>query len=151
LGASAVTVGASGKLTVNGTDETGGSMGVWNLYVSEATGAANTATSHTQFCSNTVDNSSLTNTSAAARTTGPSVQDNGYDGFLTVQAGCESGYFKNSNSTLNKSDPGDEFQQAFLSLYQSVKADPDHIWVDGATAKILGSLLKTASSSSYQL
>src|SRR5690606_7584807 len=49
------------------------------------------------------------------------------------------------------SDPGDEFQQAFLSLYQSVKADPDHIRVDGATAKNLGSLLKTASSSSYQL
>ena len=149
--ASAVTVGASGKLTVNVTGEPDGSMGVWNLYVSEADGAANTATFQTQFVGNSVEISSLTTTGAAAPTTDTSVQDNGYDGFLTVQAGSESGYFKNINSTLNASDPGDEFQQAFLSLYQSVKADPDHIWVDGATAKNLGSLLKTASSSSYQL
>ena len=149
--ASAVTVGAGGKLTVNVTGEPAGSMGVWNLYVSEANGAANTATFQTQFVGNSVEISSLTTTGAAAPTTDTSVQDNGYDGFLTVQSGSESGYFKNINSTLNASDPGDEFQQAFLSLYQSVKADPDHIWVDGATAKNLGSLLKTASSSSYQL
>lgn len=149
--ASAVTVGANGKLTVNVTGEPAGSMGVWNLYVSEAGGAANTATFQTQFVGNSVEISSLTTTGAAAPTADTSVQANGYDGFLTVQAGADSGYFKNINSTLNASDPGDEFQQAFLSLYQSVKADPDHIWVDGATAKNLGSLLKTASSSSYQL
>src|SRR5690606_25062295 len=146
-----VTVGAGEKLTVAVTAEPDGALGVYNVYVTAASGAANTATFQTQFVGLSVELDAVTTTGALAPTQSSAVQDNGYDGFLTVQSGPESGYFKNINSTLNASDPGDEFQQAFLSLYQSVKADPDHIWVDGATAKNLGSLLKTASSSSYQL
>src|SRR5690606_26890439 len=110
-----------------------------------------TATFQTQFVGTSVEVSSLSTTGAAAPTADTSVQTNGYDGFLTVQSGPDSGYFRNLDAALNSNDPGDEFQEAFLSLYQSVKADPDHIWIDGATARNLGSLLKTASSSSYQL
>jgi hypothetical protein len=150
--ASIATTGSTSTITVTVTSEPAGSLGVYNVYVGTAGGAVGTAKLQTTFSGNTATLASLSTTGATnPGTTDGSVQGLGYDGFLTVQSGPESGYFRRLNATLNATDPGDEFQQAFLSLWQSVKADPDHIWIDGATAKKLGSLLKTASSSSYQL
>jgi hypothetical protein len=148
-----VTTGSTSTITVNVTTEPAGSLGVYNLYVSAPGGAVGTARLQTTFTGNTYTLTTAPTTTGAVNpgAVDSSVQTLGYDGFLTVQSGAESGYFRRLNAALGTTDPGDEFQVAFLSLYQSVKADPDHIWIDGATAKKLGSLLKTASSSSYQL
>ena len=139
---------AIGSISITVTGQPVGSLGVYNVYVGANLASA---TLQTTFTGTTVELTSLTTTGAAAPTADSSFQSLGYDGFLTVQSGAESGYFRNLDASLGTTDPGNEFQDAFLSLYQSVKADPDHIWIDGATAKNLGSLLKTASSSSYQL
>lgn len=149
----AVTLAADGGFEVTVTTEPAGSLGVYRLYVSQAGGAVGTATFQTEFVGSTyiLDTPPTTTGAVNPGATDTSVQAKGYDGFLTVQSGPDSGYFQRLNAALNAADPGDEFQAAFLSLYTSVKADPDHIWIDGGTARKLGSLLKTASSSSYQL
>ena len=47
-----------------------------------------------------------------------------YDGILTICGGLNSGYVKALNAVFS-SNPGDEYNVAFASLYDSVKADPD--------------------------
>jgi hypothetical protein len=147
-----VTTGATSTITVNVTTAPTGALG-YNLYIGTAGGAVGTAKFQTSFAGNSVTVTALTTTGATnPGTTDTSVQARGYDGFLTVQSGPESGYFKNLNTSLAAATPGSEFQDAFLSLYQSVKADPDHIWVDAGTAKQLGDLLQRHDgSSSYRL
>jgi hypothetical protein len=148
-----VTTGAASTITVNVTTAPTGALG-YNLYIGTAGGAVGTAKYQTSFAGNSVTVTALTTTGATnPGAVDSSVQAKGYDGFLTVQSDpARTGYFKNLNATLTDDTPGAEFQDAFLSLYQSVKADPDNIWVDGATAKNLGNLLQTAQgSSSYRL
>jgi hypothetical protein len=150
--ASVTTASTNLSIAVTVDTQPVGSFGVYNLYVSAAGGNAASAKFQTQFTGTTYTLTSVNTTGRAVPTTDSSFQAKGYDGFLTVQSGPKSGYYKNLNDQLSDSNPGVEFQDAFLSLYQSVKADPDHILVDGATARELGDLLKTAQgNSSYRL
>jgi hypothetical protein len=141
------------SLKIAVTSQPVGSLGVYNVYVS-AVGAADAsaATFQTTFVGTTHTLTSLSTTGRTAPAADTSVQTLGYDGFLTVQSDpAQSGYFKNLDDQLTTANPGTEVQDALLALYTSVKADPDHIWVDGGTAKQLGDLLKVANSSSYRL
>lgn len=76
---------------------------------------------------------------------------NGYDGILPIVTGANSGYTKQLNAALSTQSPGAEFQAAFASLYQSVKADPDRILFNGSDRKQLAEALKGTSSSNYRL
>lgn len=149
-----VTTGATSTITVNVTTEPAGSLGVYNLYVSQAGGAVGTATFQTTFVGNTFTlTTAPTNTGAVnAGATNTSASAAAYDGFLTVQADPnQTGYFKRLNAALSTTNPGNEFQAAFLSLYQSVKADPDDVLTDASVMKEVGDLLKTSSSANYRL
>lgn len=75
----------------------------------------------------------------------------GYDGILAYCMGSNSGYAKKINSTFSNTNPGVEYQNAFVSLYNAVKADPDEILFNGADRKQLSDTLKGSSSSNYQL
>jgi len=75
----------------------------------------------------------------------------GYDGILPYVMGANSGYTKKINGTFSTANPGSEFQNAFVGLYNSVKADPDRILFNGADRKQLSDTLKGSSSSNYQL
>lgn len=148
-----VVTAATSTITVTVTTAPAGAFG-YNLYVGTAGGAVGTAKLQTSFTGSTVTITSLSTTGATnPGAVDTSVQARGYDGFLTVQSNpARSGYVKNLNAALTAANPGAEFQDAFLSLWQSVKADPDRVWVDGLTAKNLGDLLKTATgNSSYRL
>lgn len=148
-----VTTGSASTITVTVGTKPVGALG-YNLYIGTAGGAVTTAKLQTSFVGDSVTVTALTTTGAVnPGAVDSSVQARGYDGFLTVQADpARSGYVKDLNATLTNTTPGAEFQDAFLSLYQSVKADPDNIWVDGGTARNLGNLLQTAQgSSSYRL
>jgi hypothetical protein len=150
---SAVTTG-TGTITVAVTSEPVGSLGVYNVYISQAGGAVSTATFQTSFVGNSfVLTTPPTSTGALnAGATNTSASADSYDGFLTVQADpTQSGYVKRLNSALSTTNPGNEFQVAFLSLYQSVKADPDEVLCDASVMKEVGDLLKTASSANYRL
>lgn len=152
--ASVTTTGSTSTITVTVTTEPAGSLGVYNLYVSQAGGAVGTATLQATFSGNTF---TLTTAPTSTGVTNPgatntSADVGGYDGFLTVQADpTQSGYVKRINGALSSTNPGDEFQQGLLSLYQSVKADPDEIWCDASVMKKTGDLLKTSSSANYRI
>jgi hypothetical protein len=90
-------------------------------------------------------------TIAASTVTASSAYANGYDGIMPIVTGANSGYTKNLNSTFNAVSPGGEFQTAFASLYDSVKADPDEILFNGSDRKALSELLKNSSSTNYRL
>jgi hypothetical protein len=99
----------------------------------------------------TVQGSFPTTIAASTVTADTSSYDNGYDGIMPIVTGANSGYTKNLNSTFNAVSPGSEFQAAFASLYDSVKADPDEILFNGTDRKNLSELLKNSSSNNYRL
>jgi hypothetical protein len=75
----------------------------------------------------------------------------GYDGILAWVMGASSGYTAKINSTFSTSNPGSEFQTAFASLYNSVKADPDRIRFNGSDRKQQSDTLKAGTSNNYFL
>lgn len=75
----------------------------------------------------------------------------GYDGILAYCMGASSGYAKKINSTFNTSNPGKEYQDAFVSLYNANKVEPDRILFNGADRKQLSDTLKSGSNSNYVL
>lgn len=81
----------------------------------------------------------------------PSAVAVGYDGIMPIVTGANSGYVKNINGGFNAVSPGVEFQNAFASLYTSVKADPDELLFNGTDRKNLSELLKNSSSTNYRL
>lgn len=90
-------------------------------------------------------------TAASAAATDTSAYANGYDGIMSVVTGPDTGYAKNINGAFNSTAPGSEFQTAFASLYQSVKADPDEILFNGTDRSNLSELLKNSNSTNYRL
>lgn len=75
----------------------------------------------------------------------------GYDGLLTYCTGANSGYVSHVNGTLSTMNPGNEFNLAFASLYDSVKASPDEILANGHDRKQLSDTLKSNSGNSYRI
>jgi len=74
-----------------------------------------------------------------------------YDGLLTNTA-ASGGYVTRLNAALSTTNPGVEFQTAFASLYESVKGDPEEIWLNGFDRQQLSNaLLNNAANSSYQV
>jgi hypothetical protein len=88
---------------------------------------------------------------ASTITADTSAYTNGYDGIMPIVTGANSGYTRQLNATLSTTSPGAEFQTAFASLYQSVKAEPDRILFNGSDRKQLSEALKGSSSSNYRL
>jgi len=160
-GTSGALTGSTNSIEIDVDTEPDGSFGTYNLYVTQAAGAVGTATFQTSFTPGATGEPTYTLTTVPTSTgklspgaVDTSVQDRGYDGFLTVQSDLDrTGYYKRLNAPLaTGASAGDEVQDALQSLWNSVKADPDRILVDGGTARQLGDLLKsTANNSSYRL
>lgn len=77
-----------------------------------------------------------------------------YDGILSYVTSSASGYVHRLNSTLAGADNGNignVFENAFASLWDSVKADPDELLFSGRDRKQLSDQLKTQNSSSYRI
>ena len=70
-----------------------------------------------------------------------------YDGLLTNVA-ASGGYVKRLNAALSVLNPGAEFQNAFGSLYESVKSDPEEIWLNGFDRLQLSNAIVNNSSNS---
>lgn len=77
-----------------------------------------------------------------------------YDGILSYCTGSNSGYVNRLNNSLVGADSanvGNTFSNAFASLYDSVKADPDEILANGHDRKQVSDQLKDESSASYRI
>jgi hypothetical protein len=165
LGTEASTAVASGDvLTITVATAVVGALG-YNIYVGTATGAANlkyqgtlkgTGTFTIQGAGTqglTGNNAALTTTGAAASraSADTSAYATGYDGILATVLGPNTGYNNAINSTFSTSNPGGEFQTAFASMYQNVKADPDVVLLNGNDRKQLSDAIKSGSNANYRL
>ena len=164
LGTEANTAVASGDvLTITVGTAVAGALG-YNIYVGTATGAANlkyqgtlkgTGTFTIQGAGALVtgNNAAFTTTGAAASraSADTSAYATGYDGILPTVLGANSGKNNQINSTFSTSNPGVEYQNVFSSLYDSVKADPDEIFLNGSDRKQLSDAIKNGSTANYRL
>jgi hypothetical protein len=157
-------VAAGDVLTVTVGTAVAGALG-YNIYVGTATGAANlkyqgtlkgtgTFTIQGAAATNvTGNNAAFTTTGAAASraSADTSAYATGYDGILPTVLGSNSGKNNSINSTFSTSNPGVEYQNVFSSLYDSVKADPDEIFLNGADRKQLSDAIKSGSTANYRI
>ena len=158
------TVSTGDVLTVVVTTPVVGALG-YNIYVGTTTGLANltyqgtlkgTGTFTVQGATAqglTGNNAPYTTTGAAASraTADTSAYATGYDGILATVLGPNTGYNNAINSTFSTSNPGGEFQTAFASMYQNVKADPDVVLLNGNDRKQLSDAIKSGSNANYRL
>ena len=165
VGTEANTAVASGDvLTITVSTAVAGALG-YNIYVGTATGNANVKYQGTlkgtgTFTIQGATATGLTGNNAAFTTTGAaatraaadtSAYATGYDGILPTVLGTNSGYNNSINSTFSTANPGSEFQTVFASLYQSVKADPDLVLLNGNDRKQLSDAIKSGSTANYRL
>jgi hypothetical protein len=152
----AVTAGNVLTVTVNNV---AGALGT-KVYIGTTTGAAN-AKFQGRFTSltgvingagglSTDDHIIYSTTSTTtAPTADSSAYATGYDGIIPqIIAG---GTVNEVNAQFSTSNPGAEFQTIFGSLYDSVKADPDMILLNGADRKQLSDSIKNGSTANYRL
>jgi hypothetical protein len=135
----------------------------YNVYVGTTTGAANAhyqgRTTGTVFTlggtgtSNTGNQAAFTTSGALATraASDTSAYATGYDGILPTVLGPNSGYNNNINSVFSNANPGTEFQTVFANLYNSVKADPDEILMNGSDRKQLSDAIKGSANANYRL
>lgn len=165
LGTETSEVVASGDvLTVTVATAVAGALG-YNIYVGTTTGAANlkyqgtlkgTGTFTIQGATSiqrTGNTAPLTTTGAAASraSADTSAYATGYDGILPTVLGANTGINSAINSTFSTSNPGAEYQTVFASLYDSVKADPDLVLLNGNDRKQLSDAIKSGSTANYRL
>jgi hypothetical protein len=89
----------------------------------------------------------------AAPTVDGSFSSLAYDGFVsTLTDATQSGYIKALNGALSTSEPGAEFQDAFVSLFNSVQGDPDYILTTAAVRRSLAkSIQQQGNPTGYRL
>jgi hypothetical protein len=149
-------------LNITVTVPSTGALG-YRVYVGTSTGAANakyvgriagtTGTLQGPTSTTTTgDNLVFSTTGVAASTVvaDTSAYATGYDGIIP-QIISGGGSVNAINSTFSTSNPGNEFQTVFADLYNTVKADPDEIFLNGADRKQLSDSIKNGSTANYRL
>ena len=91
-----------------------------------------------------------TSSAVTAPTADTSAYATGYDGIIP-QIISNGGYVNEINSQFSTSNPGSEFQAVFAGMYDSVKADPDEIWLNGSDRKQLSDAIKNGSTANYRI
>ena len=142
-------------VTVNGVS---GALG-YKLYIGTTTGNANakfqgrfTSLSAIVNGSGSSVNDNIvysTSSSVTAPTADTSAYATGYDGIIPQI--INGGSVNNINSQFSTANPGAEFQTIFGKLYDSVKANPDEIWLNGSDRKQLSDAIKNGSTANYRL
>jgi len=140
-----------------------GALG-YNVYIGTTTGAANakyqgTFKSTTGFIvgagstavGDTIVYSTTSSILASRASSDTSAYATGYDGILPTVLGANTGYNNNINTTFSNTNPGTEFQTVFANLYNSVKADPDEVLLNGSDRKQLSDAIKGSANANYRL
>ena len=135
----------------------------YNIYVGTTTGVANAhfqgRTTGTTFTvggagTSVVGNQAPLTTSgalASRASSDTSAYATGYDGILPTLLSSNGGYNNNIAGTFSNTNPGTEFQTVFANLYNSVKADPDEILLNGSDRKQLSDAIKGSANANYRL
>lgn len=142
----AVTTGQAIQVNV-GTDAPG-ALG-YNLFVASVVGGPYYYAGRTGYSTGYV-----TSQPTGGPTTTPSAGDQSavatnYDGLLTNTA-ASGGYNARLNAALSTTSPAVEFQTAFGSLYESVKGDPEVVYMNGFDRlQLSNAITNNASNSAY--
>jgi len=140
-----------------------GALG-YNIYIGTTTGVANakyqgTIKSTTGYIvgagsasvGDTLVYSTASSILASRASADTSAYSTGYDGILPTVLGANSGYNNAINTTFSNTNPGTEFQTVFANLYNSVKADPDEVLLNGSDRKQLSDAIKGSANANYRL
>lgn len=146
--ASDTTTGEVVEVTV--TVPSDGAIG-YKVYAGTTTGEANAFYQGRTATYTFVLQGTIATTGATAPTSDSSAYATGYDGILPTVLGPNTGALNRINAAFSTSNPGVEFQTVFASLYDSVKADPDEILLNGADRKQLSDAIKNGSTANYRL
>jgi hypothetical protein len=151
----------SGQVLTIAVNNVAGALGT-KVYVGTATGAANAhyvgritslagVLQGSASLVNTNDNLvfNTTGTLASTISADTSAYSTGYDGILAQI--FTGGTVNEINSQFSTANPGAEFQTVFSTLYDTVKADPDEILLNGADRKQLSDAIKNGSTANYRL
>ena len=137
------------KVTYTGTLPSG-TIAI-NVYATTTTPNVYKATSYN------VASASLLGLTFAGGATVPSADGSfsalAYDGFVaTLTDTTQSGYVKALNGALSSTEPGAEFQDAFVSIFNSVQGDPDFILTTAAIRRSLAkSIQQQGNPTGYRL
>lgn len=134
--------GSTNTITVTVTSEPVGALG-YNLYVGTSSGSEKFIQS---FVGNTVTLTSYTAGSINPPSSDSTANAFGYDGYLSVLADpAQAGYVNRLNAPLWNGSTGNgdkAYQDAFASLYASVYADPEEVWLAAPQRRELSDWLK---------
>ena len=143
-----ITTGQAVKVTIGG--DVTGALG-YNMYCASVAGGPYVYAGRTGYNVGYI---------TAQPTSGPEVASGGadqsqssynYDGLLTNTA-ASGGYVTRLNAAFSTTSPGAEFQTAFGSLYESVKADPDEVWLNGFDRlQLSNSIVNNAANAAYRV
>ena len=144
----ATSSGQAVQVTV-GTDVPG-ALG-YNLYASSVSGGPYFYAGRTGYNVGYITSLPQSGPSVAASGADQSAVATNYDGLLTNTA-ASGGYTTRLNAPFSTTAPGAEYQVAFGSLYESVKADPEEIWINGFDRlQLSNAIVNNAANSAYRV
>lgn len=136
-------VGASGGVIVTVLTEGQGAI-AFNAY---AASVSNSETFQVQSTQTSFYLTGLNTSAVVPPSTDGTANALAYDGLLAVQTDPnQTGYYKRLNAALSTTEPGGEYQDAFVSLYQSVLADPDEVLLTAAIRRELSKSIQSAGN-----
>jgi len=142
----AVTAGQAVQVTV-GTDVKG-AVG-YNLFAGSVSAGPFYYAGRTGYNVGYVTSQPTSGPSATSGQGDQSAVSDNYDGLITNTA-ASGGYVTRLNAALSTTSPAVEFQTAFGSLYESVKGDPEVIWMNGFDRlQLSNAITNNAANSAY--
>ena len=149
--AASVTVSAGQAVQVNLTDVTG-ALG-YLLYAASVVGGPYYYAGRTGWSTGYVTSqptSGISTTPGAADQSAPTNTPN-FDGLLT-SVSASGGYVTRLNAPWSTTSPGSEVNTALASLWESTKADPEEIWVNGYDRLGLSNaLINNSGANAYRI
>jgi hypothetical protein len=144
----AVSSGQSIQVTIGA--DVAGALG-YNLYVASVAAGPYYYAGRTGYNVGYINSQPTSGPTITASAADQSAVATNYDGLLTNTAAC-GGYVNRLNSALSTTAPGSEWQVAFAALYESVKADPQEIWLNGFDRlQLSNAIVNNAANSAYRV
>ena len=144
----AVTAGQAIQVSI-GTD-VAGALG-YNMFVGSVQAGPFIYAGRTGYNTGYVTSAPASGPATASGAADASAVATNYDGLLTNTA-ASGGYTKRLNAGFSTTAPGAEFQVAFGSLYESVKGDPEEIWMNGFDRlQLSNAIVNNAANSAYRV
>ena len=144
--AASVSLTAGQAIQVSVVTDSPGALG-YNLFVGSVSAGPFYYAGRTGYATGYITSQPTSGPVATSGQADQSAVGTNYDGLLTNVA-ASGGYVKRLNAALSVLNPGAEFQNAFGSLYESVKSDPEEIWLNGFDRLQLSNAIVNNSSNS---